>query len=71
MNLNSRLARTFVILALAVSSPGIVFGASPQFKPSRPDEDINAIGHRNVGKGANLYSLENEKKLGEQLATNT
>ena len=68
MNLNSRLARTFVILALAVSSPGIVFGASPQFKPSRPDEDINAIGHRNVGKGANLYSLENEKKLGEQLA---
>ena len=68
MNLNSRLARTFVILALAVSSPGIVFGASPQFKPSRPDEDINAIGHRNVGKGTNLYSLENEKKLGEQLA---
>jgi len=57
-------------LALAVSCSGTVLGAhpSPQRKPSLSDEDINAIGHRNVGKGTNLYSLEMEKKLGEQLA---
>jgi predicted Zn-dependent protease len=68
MNLNSHLTRTLAILALLLSSSGTALDAHPQFKPSRPDEDISAIGHRNVGKGINLYSLEKEKQLGEQLA---
>ena len=70
MNPNSCPTRRLAILALAVSCSGTVLGAhpSPQRKPSLSDEDINAIGHRNVGKGTNLYSLEMEKKLGEQLA---
>jgi len=41
--------------------------AIAQTKRTRSDEDINAIGHRGVGKGTNFYSLEREKKLGEQL----
>lgn len=41
---------------------------APQFNPSRSDEDINAIGHRAIGKNTNLYSADNEKKLGKQLA---
>ena len=70
MNLNSCLTRSIAIFALAVFCPGNVLRAypSPQGKSSRSDEDINAIGHRDVGKGINLYSLEKEKKLGEQLA---
>jgi predicted Zn-dependent protease len=70
MNLNSSLTRSIAIFALAVFCPENVLRAcpSPQGKPSRSDEDINAIGHRDVGKGMNLYSLEKEKKLGEQLA---
>jgi predicted Zn-dependent protease len=70
MNLNSRLATASVILAVTVFCPGNALRAhpAPQLKPSPSDEDINAIGHRSVGKGINLYSLEKEKKLGEQLA---
>jgi predicted Zn-dependent protease len=70
MNLNSSLTRSIAIFALVVFCPGSVLRAysSPQGKPSRSEEDINAIGHRDVGKGMNFYSLEKEKKLGEQLA---
>jgi predicted Zn-dependent protease len=70
MKLNSCLTRSIAIFALSVFCSGNVPRAypSPQGKPSRSEEDINAIGHRDVGKGMNLYSLENEKKLGEQLA---
>src|SRR5260370_40056794 len=59
-----------VILPLAalatmslLSAPAIA-----QTQRTRSNEDINAIGHRDVGKGTNFYSLEREKKLGEQLA---
>jgi predicted Zn-dependent protease len=70
MNSSSTLKRSLVILALALSCPGTVVRAqsTPQFKPSHSDEDLNAIGHRNVGKGVNLFSLDREKKLGEQLS---
>lgn len=70
MNLNSCLTRSIAIFILAFSCSGSVLRAcpAPQTKPPRSDEDITAIGHRNVGKGINLYSLEKEKKLGEQLA---
>ena len=68
--MNSRLTTALLILAVAVFCPASVLCAhpAPQSKPSRSDEDVNAIGHRTVGQGINLYSLEKEKKLGEQLA---
>jgi predicted Zn-dependent protease len=70
MNLNSTLKRSLVILALALACPRTAVRAYPvpQFKPSGADEDLNAIGHRNVGKGVNLFSMDREKKLGEQLS---
>ena len=42
--------------------------ALPQFRPSHSDEDINAIGHRNLSKAVNFYSPAREKALGGQLA---
>src|ERR1700719_63391 len=42
--------------------------ALPQFKPKRSDQDLNAIGHRNIGEGVNFYSRERELALGKQLA---
>lgn len=42
--------------------------ALPQFKPSRSDQDLNAIGHRNIGNGLNFFSREKEPALGKSLA---
>ena len=36
--------------------------------PKNSKEDVEAIGNRKVGKGANFYSLEKEIALGKQLA---
>ena len=36
--------------------------------PKNPNEDVDAIGNRNPGKGVNFYSLEKEIALGKQLA---
>ncbi len=36
--------------------------------PKNSKDDVDAIGNRNVGKGANFYSLEREIALGKQLA---
>ncbi len=41
--------------------------AHPDVKPGS-EADVNAIGHRNVGKGLDFYSLEKEIALGKQLA---
>ena len=70
MKMTSRFKRSLVILGLILACPGTVVRAQtvPPFKPSHSDEDLNAIGHRNVGKGVNLFSLDREKKLGEQLS---
>jgi predicted Zn-dependent protease len=70
MNSNLTLKLSLVILALALVCTGTVVRSNPipQFKPSHSDEDLNAIGHRNVGKDVNLFSLDREKKLGEQLS---
>jgi predicted Zn-dependent protease len=59
-----------LVLAAAAFASGRVLAArpAPQTKDSPADSDINAIGHRNVGKGVNLFSLDREKKLGKQLA---
>ena len=37
-------------------------------KDRRPKDDVEAIGDRDVGKGMNFYSLEEEIALGKQLA---
>ena len=42
--------------------------ARPQFKPNRSDQDLNAIGHRNIGGNVNFFSREKELALGKQLA---
>jgi predicted Zn-dependent protease len=39
----------------------------PDVKPGS-EADVNAIGHRSVGKGLDFYSLEKEIALGKQLA---
>jgi len=70
MNLNSRRATAILFFAAVAlcSIAALPAQSAPQIKPSPSDEDLNAIGHRTVGQGGNLYSLEREKKLGEQLA---
>ncbi len=40
---------------------------NPNVKPGS-EADVNAIGHRNVGKGLDFYSLDREIALGKQLA---
>jgi beta-barrel assembly-enhancing protease len=61
------------ILALLISSVAIaVCGFHPpcaisQTKRTASDADISQIGHRGVGKGTNLYSLERETTLGKEL----
>ena len=43
--------------------------ALPQSKPNRSEQDLNAIGHRNVGgSSVNFFSREKELALGKQLA---
>lgn len=61
--------RTGAICALVVVAlfltPSITRG---QGKRSKSDKSINAIGHRNIARGPDMYSLEREKQLGETLA---
>lgn len=59
--------RTFVGF-LVVSCCVIVTGAAGQSKRSKSDANIGAIGHRNIARGLNFYSLEREKQLGNKLA---
>jgi predicted Zn-dependent protease len=68
--MNSPRTIPIVVLALSVFASGSVLSACPppQTKSSSSDSDINAIGHRDVGKGINLYSLDKEKELSQQLA---
>jgi predicted Zn-dependent protease len=68
--MNSRPTMPILILAITTfASPhSLSARPAPQTKDSPSDSDINAIGHRNLGKGVNLYSFEREKRLGKQLA---
>ena len=69
--MSSRWLSTPVILLLAALATVSLLSASAiaQSKRTRSDKDINAIGHRNGGKDVNFYSLDKEKELGKQLAT--
>jgi beta-barrel assembly-enhancing protease len=61
-------------IAFALIVAGSFCEASPQgpssnqYKPSKSDSDIKAIGHRHIGKGVDFYSPQREKELGKQLA---
>jgi predicted Zn-dependent protease len=62
--------RTLASLILGVSFASCSFfppSILAQTKRIESDADINQIGHRNVGGGPNLYSLEHEAALGKQL----
>lgn len=62
--------RTLASQILSVSFAFFSFfppSALAQTKRIESNADINQIGHRNVGGGPNLYSLEREATLGRQL----
>jgi len=61
---NASLFSVFTSLTLLACASS----ALPQFKPNRSDQDLNAIGHRNIGGGVNFFSREKELALGKQLA---
>lgn len=64
-SLNAALFAVFTPLTLLACASS----ALPQFKPNRSDQDLNAIGHRNIGGGnVNFFSREKELALGKQLA---
>ena len=59
-----------VVLAAVFLAVSLNLSASPfpQSKKLPPQADINAIGHRDVGKGPNLYLIDKEIALGKVLA---
>jgi predicted Zn-dependent protease len=63
-SLNAALFAVFASLTLLACASS----ALPQFKPNPSDQDLNAIGHRNIGGGVNFFSREKELALGKQLA---
>ncbi len=58
---------TALVVLLSASACSAVASPSPQWKPSKSDADITAIGHRKIVRGTNFYSLDKEKALGDQL----
>jgi predicted Zn-dependent protease len=65
-----RVRNPVLVLALVAALVASSLSASPQAqeKRSKSDADISAIGHRDIGKGLDFYSLEHEKELGKGLA---
>jgi predicted Zn-dependent protease len=63
-SLNAALFAVFTSLTLLACASS----ALPQFKPNRSDQDLNAIGHRNIGGNVNFFSREKELALGKLLA---
>lgn len=66
-----KVANQQIILSLALTlrcAKAALACPPPQWKPSKSDADISAVGHRNIAKGTNLYSLDHEKQLGKLLA---
>jgi predicted Zn-dependent protease len=68
MKSHSPIAIVLFVLAAFCSGSNLRAHPAPQLKPSHSDEDLNAIGQRDVGKGVNLFSLDKEQALGKQLA---
>ena len=64
--MNARTVPVCGLLAVSLFvTPAFILGQS---KRSKSDENIDAIGHRNIAQGPNNYSLESEKQVGENLA---
>ena len=63
-SLNAALFAGFASLTLLACASS----ALPQFKPSRSDQDLSAMGHRGIGNGINFFSREKEMALGKSLA---
>ncbi len=57
-----------LLFVLALSGPLSGLTEAAKREPKNPKEDVEAIGNRDVGKGANFYSIEKEIALGRQLA---
>jgi len=66
----SKLVFSLLFLVCLISTP--VLGSSSAIKRSDSDRDIGAIGHRKIAhrREPDSYSLETEKRLGAQLASN-
>ena len=69
------MSRNFLRTTLldAILTFGLVNSSSPtpglsQTKKANSDADISAIGHRNIGKDLNAYSIAREAELGKTLA---
>jgi len=56
------------VVATIISASALSASPALQFKPSRSDEDIDAIGHRTIGKDTNFYSTDKENALGKGMA---
>ncbi len=52
--------------SVSAAQSGVV---TPHVRNKDAKYDIDRIGHRNIGSGLNLYSIEREEQLGQQLAT--
>jgi predicted Zn-dependent protease len=68
MNDRHRAQTLFLICAFLTVCGFCPRPAFAQTKRTKSDADINKIGHREVGEGINLYSLDKEAALGKQLA---
>jgi beta-barrel assembly-enhancing protease len=65
--------KTCFVKALALTLAASLFAASamaqsPSHKRSKSDRNLNAIGHRNLAKGMDSYSLDQEKADAARLA---
>ena len=60
---NAALLAAFTFLVSVAFAPS----ALPQFKPKPSDEDLSAIGHRNIGRKVNFFSIEGELAFGKHL----
>jgi hypothetical protein len=59
---------TLVLILLVFDCVGTLRASGDQFKPSKSDRNVRKIGHRDLGKGPDFYSLKKEEDLGKQLA---
>lgn len=64
-----RLALMFALIFVCLFSSAAAYATSSNdFKPSKSDANIRAIGHRKIANGLNFYSVQHERDLGKQLA---
>ncbi len=67
-NLPARSLLSLLLLCGTMALNGQAQDDAQKDKDRKPKDDVEAIGERDVGKGMNFYSLEEEIALGKQLA---